>query len=112
MFLWGIVWEILRFHGQCKRNRGESQKIEALKMVQLPSNQKETQSLNGKVATLSIFISKAIDKCIHLFDSLKKEESLCGQWNVKLHSGSFWSTSSRYQFCRNLSVEKIYTYIV
>lgn len=32
------------------------------------------RSLNGKVATLSRFISKAIDKCIHFFDALKKDK--------------------------------------
>lgn len=32
------------------------------------------QRLNGKVPTLSRFISKAMDKCIHFFDALKKEK--------------------------------------
>ena len=32
---------------------------------------KEVQSLTGRVAALSRFISKAIDKCLPFFDSLK-----------------------------------------
>lgn len=47
--------------------------IKALELVQPPSTQKLMQSLNGKVASLSRFISKATDKCIHFFDALKKE---------------------------------------
>lgn len=33
---------------------------------------KELQSLNEKIAALSRFISRTTDKCIHLFDALKK----------------------------------------
>ena len=35
-------------------------------------NTKEMQSLNGRVATLNRFISKATDKCLHFFKTLKK----------------------------------------
>lgn len=49
------------------------EQISALELVQPPSTWKEMQSLNGKVAALSRFISKAIDRCIHFFDALKKE---------------------------------------
>lgn len=53
------------------------EQIEALKIVKPPSTWREMQSLNGKVAALSRFISKAIDKCIHFFDDLKKDK---GKW--------------------------------
>ena len=46
--------------------------IAALKEVKAPRTKKELQSLNGKVAALSRFISKATDKCIPFFDALKK----------------------------------------
>ena len=36
-----------------------------------PSRTKEVQSLTGRVATLNRFISKATNKCLYLFDSLK-----------------------------------------
>lgn len=49
------------------------EQISALELVQPPSTRREMQSLNGKVAALSRFISKAIDRCIHFFDALKKE---------------------------------------
>ena len=46
--------------------------ITALREVKAPRTKKELQSLNGKVAALSHFISRAIDKCIPFFDALKK----------------------------------------
>lgn len=49
------------------------EQISALELVQAPFTRKKMQSLNGKVAVLSRFISKATDKCIHFFDALKKE---------------------------------------
>ena len=35
-------------------------------------NIKEVQSLNGKVAVLNRFMSRAIDKCLPFFHTLKK----------------------------------------
>ena len=36
-----------------------------------PRNVKEVQSLNGKVATLNRFVSRAMDKCLPFFRTLK-----------------------------------------
>src|SRR5574338_956581 len=44
------------------------EKIQAIRDVQAPRTIKQVQSLNGKVAALSRFISKATDKCIPFFD--------------------------------------------
>ncbi|XP_075645303.1 uncharacterized protein LOC142616310 [Castanea sativa] len=38
----------------------------------LPKNIKEVQSLNGKIAALNRFVSRAIDKCLPFFRTLKK----------------------------------------
>jgi len=38
--------------------------VQTLKNIKVPSTRREMQSLNGKVATLSRFISKATDKCV------------------------------------------------
>ena len=46
-------------------------KIQALIDMQSPTKTKEVQSLTGKVAALSRFISRATDKCLPFFDSLK-----------------------------------------
>lgn len=46
--------------------------IAALKEVKAPRMKKGLQSLNGKVAALIRFISKATDKCVPFFDALKK----------------------------------------
>ena len=37
-----------------------------------PGNIKEVQSLNGKVAALNRFVSRAMDKCLPFFRILKK----------------------------------------
>jgi len=47
-------------------------KIQAIKDIKTPEMIKYVQSLNGKVAALSRFISKATDKCIPFFDLIKK----------------------------------------
>ena len=58
--------------------------ITTLKEVKAPRTKKELQSLNGKVAALSRFISKATDKCIPFFDSLKKgKKNFIGLPNAK-----------------------------
>ena len=47
------------------------EKIQALIDMRSPRKTKEVQSLTRRVATLSRFISRAIDKCLPFFDSLK-----------------------------------------
>ena len=37
-----------------------------------PKNIKEVQSLNGKIAALNRFMSRATDKCLPFFHTLKK----------------------------------------
>ena len=37
-----------------------------------PRNVKEVQSLNGKVAVVNRFVSRAMDKCLPFFRTLKK----------------------------------------
>ena len=47
-------------------------KIRAIMEMTPPRNMKEVQSLNGKVAALNRFVSKATDKCLPFFRMLKK----------------------------------------
>ena len=47
-------------------------KIWAIMEMAPPRNIKEVQSLNGKVAALNRFMSKATDKCLPFFCTLKK----------------------------------------
>ena len=47
-------------------------KIRAIIEMAPPRNVKEVQSLNGKVATLNRFVSRATDKCLPFFYTLKK----------------------------------------
>lgn len=48
------------------------EKIWAIMNLQTPRTIKQVQSLNGKVAALSRFISKSTDKCIPFFDLIRK----------------------------------------
>ena len=47
-------------------------KIRAIIKMKPPRNVKEVQSLNGKVAALNRFVSRAMDKCLPFFCTLKK----------------------------------------
>ena len=47
-------------------------KIQAIMEITPPKNIKEVQSLNSKVAALNRFVSKAMDKCLPFFRTLKK----------------------------------------
>ena len=47
-------------------------KIRAIIEMAPPRNVKEVQSLNGKVATLNRFMSRATDKCLPFLRTLKK----------------------------------------
>ena len=47
-------------------------KIWAIIEMVPPKNVKEVQSLNGKIAALNRFVSRAIDRCLPFFRTLKK----------------------------------------
>ena len=47
-------------------------KIRAIMEMAPPRNVKEVQSLNGKIAALNRFVSRATDKCLPFFRTLKK----------------------------------------
>ena len=47
-------------------------KIRAIMEMAPPRNVKEVQSLNGKIAALNRFVSRAMDKCLPFFCMLKK----------------------------------------
>ena len=47
-------------------------KIQAIMEMAPPRNVKEMQSLNGKIAALNRFVSRATDKCLPFFRTLKK----------------------------------------
>ncbi|XP_022849872.1 uncharacterized protein LOC111371959 [Olea europaea var. sylvestris] len=55
------------------------EKIEALYKMRSPQKPKEVQSLTGRVAALSCFVSKTTDKCLPFFKVLKAGKKF--QWN-------------------------------
>ena len=48
------------------------EKVWAIMKLWLPRTVKEVQSFNGKIATLNMFLSKATDKCLPFFHTLRK----------------------------------------
>ena len=56
-------------------------KIWAIMEMKPPKNVKEVQSLNGKVAALNRFVSRATDKCLPFFGTLKKSF----EWTDECH---------------------------
>ena len=48
------------------------EKVRAIMELRLPRTVKEVQSLNGKIAALNRFVSKAMDKCLPFFRTLRK----------------------------------------
>ena len=54
-------------------------KIRAIVEMAPPRNVKEVQSLNEKIAVLNKFVSRATDKCLPFFRTLKKSF----EWTIK-----------------------------
>ena len=64
-----------KFLGFMVSQRGievNSEKVQAILELEPPRTVKVVQSLNGKVAALNRFVSKATDKCLPFFQVLKK----------------------------------------
>ena len=72
MRLWSDGGKIPRIHGVAKGIEANPDKIWAIMEITPPGNVKEVQSLNGKVAALNRFMSRATDKCLPFFRTLKK----------------------------------------
>ena len=59
------------------------EKIQALIDMRSPSRTKEVQSITGRVAALNRFISRATDKCLPFFDSLKGNKRILSDEKCK-----------------------------
>ena len=57
------------------------EKIQAIIQMRSPHNLKEIQSLTGKLAALSRFISKATDKCQAFFQVIRKGRKI--EWTLE-----------------------------
>ena len=71
-----------KFLGYMVSQRGieaKPDKIRAIMEMAPPRNVKEVQSLNGKITALNRFVSRAMDKCLPLFCTLKKSF----EWTAK-----------------------------
>ena len=64
-----------KFLGFMVSQRGikvNTEKIQAIMELEPPRTVKEVQSLNGKIAALNRFVSRATDKCLAFFYTLRK----------------------------------------
>ena len=64
-----------KFLGFMVSERGikvNSEKVQTIMELEPPRTVKEVQSLNGKIAAINRFVSKATDKCLPFFRTLKK----------------------------------------
>ena len=64
--------KFLRFMVSQRGIEANPDKIWAIMEMARPRNVKEVQSLNGKIAALNRFMSRATDKCLPFFHMLKK----------------------------------------
>ena len=64
--------KFLGFMVNSRRIKAHPEKMMALVEMRSPTRVKDVQSLNGQVAALSRFISKATDKCMPFFEVIKK----------------------------------------
>ena len=64
--------KFLGFMVSQKRIEANPNKIRPIMEMAPPRNVKEVQSLNGKIAALNRFMSRATDKCLPFFRTLKK----------------------------------------
>ena len=64
-----------KFLGYMVSQRGievNPEKVRAIMELELPRTVKEVQSLNGKIAALNRFVSRATDRCLPFFRTLRK----------------------------------------
>ena len=72
MCLWCGLGEVLGIHGVSKGDRSNPKKVQAILNMASPKAVKEVQKLTGRIATLNKFVSKATDKCLPFFKTLKQ----------------------------------------
>ena len=71
--------KFLRFMVSQRGVKANPDKIRAIMEMAPPRNVKEVQSLNGKMAALNRFVSRATNKCLRFFRMLKKSF----EWTVE-----------------------------
>ena len=102
-----------KFLGFMVNHRGieaNPEKIQALIDMRCPSKMKEVQSLTGRVAILSRFISRATDKGLPFFDSLKDNKRFLWVTIAKRCLGHSKSTYVSRRCSQNLAKVNYYTY--
>ena len=64
--------KFLGFMGSQRGIKVNPKKVRAIMELAPPKTVKEVQSLNGKIAALNRFVSRAMDKCLPFFRTLKR----------------------------------------
>ena len=72
MCFWGSLRQVLRFHGFPEGIKANSKKVQAIINMVSPRTVKEVQKLTGRIAALNRFVSRATDKYLSFFKTLKQ----------------------------------------
>ena len=72
MCFWDSFKQVLRFHGSQRGIEANPNKVQAIINMVSPWTVKEVQKLTGRIATLNKFVSRATDKCLPFFKTLKQ----------------------------------------
>ena len=67
-----MVGKFLGFMVSQRGIEANPNKIRVIMEIAPPRNMKEVQSFNGKIVVLNKFVSRATDKCLPFFRTLKK----------------------------------------
>ena len=103
-----------KFLGFMVSHRGikvNPEKVWAILELTPPKTVKEVQSLNGKIAALNRFISKAMDKCLPFFRSLKKSFEWTDECQQAFENLKVYLSSSPLLSPSRLG-EELYLYLV
>ena len=87
------------------------EKIWAVMELEPPKTVKEVQSLNGKIATLNRFVSKAINKCLPFFRTLRKSFEWTGECQKAFKDLKKYLSSAPLLSLSKLG-EELYLYLV
>ena len=72
MCLWGSFGKIFGIHGIPEGDRSKPEKVQAIINMASPKTVKEVQKLIGRIAVINRFVSRATDKCLPFFKTLKQ----------------------------------------
>ena len=86
------------------------EKVRAIMELEPPRTVKEVQSLNGKIAALNRFVSKATDRCLPFFRTLRKSFEWMDEYQTAFNDLKAY-LSSPSLLSPSMPGEKLYLYL-